>query len=136
MTLALAALLVVALANLALLGGAAGAADGCQRDHSRSDGYGGTLGLLAFGGYRGWTAAQTLTELFVGQISLRQEQLDALRRRHFLLSAAMSGIGDAVITADVGGRITFLNPVAEKLTAWQEQDALGREVKARPHPGG
>ena len=42
---------------------------------------------------------------------------------------ALSGIGDAVIMADVGGRITFLNPVAEKLTAWQEQDALGREVK-------
>ena len=68
-------------------------------------------------------------EHFDAQMGQRQEQLDALRRRHFLLSATLSGVGDAVIIADIGGRITFLNPVAEKLTAWQETDAVGREVK-------
>jgi len=87
------------------------------------------FGLLAGGAYRGWNAALTLAERFAGQNTLRQEQLDALRRRHFLLSATLSGVGDAVIAADNSGRITFLNPIAEKLTGWDEQDAMGREVK-------
>ncbi len=88
------------------------------------------LALLAFGGYQGWSAVQRLSAAFAGRIGRQQERLSALRRRQFLLSATLNGVGDAVITADVGGRITFLNSVAEKLTAWQEADAVGREVKA------
>lgn len=34
-------------------------------------------------------------------------------------------IGDAVLTTDAGGRVTFMNPVAEAMTGWTLQDAIG-----------
>jgi PAS domain S-box-containing protein len=37
-------------------------------------------------------------------------------------------IGDAVICTDVGGNITFLNPVAERMTGWPLKDAAGRAM--------
>ena len=39
-------------------------------------------------------------------------------------------IGDAVICTDVGGNITFLNVVAEKLTGWSWREAAGRSMTA------
>jgi len=37
-------------------------------------------------------------------------------------------IGDAVIATDLQGRVTFMNPVAETLTGWNSQDAIGRDI--------
>ncbi len=37
-------------------------------------------------------------------------------------------IGDAIICTDPSGDITFLNRVAEHLTAWSEQEATGRPI--------
>ncbi len=38
---------------------------------------------------------------------------------------ALASIGDAVITADVNGGVTFLNPVAESVTGWKLAEATG-----------
>ncbi len=38
---------------------------------------------------------------------------------------ALESIGDAVITTDERGRITFLNPIAESLTGWSAKAASG-----------
>src|SRR4029078_10849287 len=38
-------------------------------------------------------------------------------------------IGDAVITTDTDGRVTFVNPVADGLTGWLSADAVGRPVE-------
>ena len=37
----------------------------------------------------------------------------------------LASIGDAVIATDTGGRVTFLNPVAEQLTGWPLDEARG-----------
>jgi PAS domain S-box-containing protein len=42
-----------------------------------------------------------------------------------LLRVTLSSIGDAVITTDKEIRVTFLNPVAESLTGWTQEDAAG-----------
>jgi PAS domain S-box-containing protein len=38
-------------------------------------------------------------------------------------------IGDAVITTNSFGQVLYLNPVAEKLTGWTEQDALNKPIQ-------
>ena len=40
----------------------------------------------------------------------------------------LASIGDAVITTDTSGAITFLNRAAEALTGWTTQEALGRSI--------
>jgi PAS domain S-box-containing protein len=41
------------------------------------------------------------------------------------LRVTLSSIGDAVITTDTSGRVTFLNPVAQSLTGWTLDEASG-----------
>jgi PAS domain S-box-containing protein len=48
-----------------------------------------------------------------------------LRESEARASRILHSIGDAVIVTDAEARITRMNPVAEQLTGWLEQDALG-----------
>jgi diguanylate cyclase (GGDEF)-like protein/PAS domain S-box-containing protein len=45
-----------------------------------------------------------------------------------LLSVTLESIGDAVITTNARGQITWLNPVAERLTGWTSLEAIGRAL--------
>lgn len=45
-----------------------------------------------------------------------------------MAEVTLHSIGDAVITTDRYGRVTYLNPVAEKLTGWSQSDAIGRFI--------
>jgi len=47
----------------------------------------------------------------------------ALEEERGLLHTTLASIGDGVIVTDGGGRVTFLNPVAEALTGWTTADA-------------
>ena len=49
----------------------------------------------------------------------------ALAESRELLQVTLESIGDAVITTDLKGAITWLNPVAERLTGWLNAEALG-----------
>jgi PAS domain S-box-containing protein len=40
----------------------------------------------------------------------------------------LRSIGDAVITTDIEGRITYVNEVAESITGWSHNDALGQPL--------
>ncbi len=53
---------------------------------------------------------------------------DALRQSEESLSATLYSIGDAVLATDEHARITRINSVAERLTGWTEQDAVGRPI--------
>lgn len=49
----------------------------------------------------------------------------ALHERREWLRVTLSSIGDAVITTDAEGVVTFLNPVAQALTGWTMEEAAG-----------
>ncbi len=40
----------------------------------------------------------------------------------------LKSIGDAVIATDGFGKITFMNPIAEKLTRWSQDNAIGKSL--------
>ncbi|RMH69630.1 MAG: PAS domain S-box protein [Gemmatimonadetes bacterium] len=52
----------------------------------------------------------------------------ALAEEKERLAVTLQSIGDAVITTDTHGHIVSLNPVAEELTGWQQEDAVGRDL--------
>jgi PAS domain S-box-containing protein len=41
----------------------------------------------------------------------------------------LRSIGDAVITTDIDGRITYINGIAESLTGWSQVEALGQPLE-------
>lgn len=51
-----------------------------------------------------------------------------LAEQHELLRVTLQSIGDAVITTDAWGLVTWLNPVAERMTGWLSAEAKGRPV--------
>jgi PAS domain S-box-containing protein len=59
--------------------------------------------------------------------AMRRAQRRASERRE-ILQVTLRSIGDAVITTDNDGRVTYLNAVAESLTGWMQQDALGQRL--------
>jgi len=44
------------------------------------------------------------------------------------LAVTLNSIGDAVVATDAEGRVTRLNPLAERLTGWTQAQAMGRLV--------
>lgn len=42
----------------------------------------------------------------------------------------LASIGDAVLTTDVGGNVTYINPVAEMMTGWSNEQAQGLEIES------
>ncbi|WP_319585250.1 response regulator [uncultured Desulfobulbus sp.] len=73
-----------------------------------------------------------------------RETRSSLARSEENLRITLHSIGDAVITTDIGGRITRMNPVAENLTGWPFIEAAGKplvevlrlidDVARKPHP--
>ena len=73
------------------------------------------------------TAGQPpLILLTIEDVTIRHQAEATLRQQRDLLTVTLGSIGDAVLTTDPHGRITFLNPVAEALTGWPLQDVLGQ----------
>jgi PAS domain S-box-containing protein len=59
----------------------------------------------------------------------RRRQVEAeLRTQREWLHVTLTSIGDAVITTDEAGRVTLMNPTAEKLTGWTAEEAEGRPL--------
>ncbi len=63
------------------------------------------------------------------EISLYKHQMEQqLREREQWLATTLKSIGDAVITTDSEGLVTFMNPVAETLTCWKQEEVLGNDL--------
>lgn len=64
----------------------------------------------------------------VTDISDRKRMEDEQFNEKERMRLTLQSIGDAVVSADAQGKITYLNPVAERLTGWQAFDAAGHNV--------
>lgn len=62
----------------------------------------------------------------VTDISDRKRMEHELFEEKERIRLTLQSIGDAVVCADAQGRVTFLNPVAERLTGWKVQEAVGQ----------
>ncbi len=63
------------------------------------------------------------------EIALHKHRVDKkLKEKKKWLALTLKSIGDGVITTDTEGVITFMNPVAESLTAWEKEEALGKNI--------
>ena len=64
----------------------------------------------------------------VTDITERKRMEDELFREKERMRLTLHSIGDAVICTDAEGRITYINPVAQRMTGWQAFDAAGHDV--------
>ncbi|MGC3980312.1 MAG: EAL domain-containing protein [Steroidobacteraceae bacterium] len=53
---------------------------------------------------------------------------EALFREKESAQITLQSIGDGVITTDAHGQVEYLNPIAESLTGWRVEDAMGRSI--------
>jgi PAS domain S-box-containing protein len=57
-----------------------------------------------------------------------KESYEKLREKNQWLAAVIESIGDAVIATDPEGTIRLMNPIAEALTGWKQNEALGEPL--------
>jgi PAS domain S-box-containing protein len=62
------------------------------------------------------------------EIIRRRRAEDALRDQWEWLRVTLESIGDAVIATDTLGQVTFMNPVAQDLTGWTQEESVGRPL--------
>ena len=62
-------------------------------------------------------------------ITERKLYEEALFREKESAQITLQSIGDGVITTDASSTIDYINPVAEELTGWRLEDAMGRPVE-------
>lgn len=66
---------------------------------------------------------------YVYDITKRKTAEDLLANEKEKLQVTLNSIADAVITTDIKGKIDFMNPVAEILTGWTNEEAQGESCK-------
>jgi two-component system cell cycle sensor histidine kinase/response regulator CckA len=63
------------------------------------------------------------------EIALYKHKMEKkLKESKQWLSAVINGIGDAVIATDTGGLVNVMNPIAEALTGWKQEEASGKPL--------
>jgi PAS domain S-box-containing protein len=89
----------------------------------------GELGLTIYANVVGLIAYAFTCALIIMIGEAMQRARAAAGERGELLEVTLHSIGDAVITTDIEGRVTSLNPVAEALTGWRNDEAAGKPLE-------
>jgi PAS domain S-box-containing protein len=77
---------------------------------------------------RGEIGGEQLFTVILRDITERKQAEEALRASEERWATTLQSIGDAVISTDAAGRIDFMNEIAQKLTGWPLQEALGKHL--------
>ncbi|MGB6136304.1 MAG: EAL domain-containing protein [Shewanella sp.] len=68
-----------------------------------------------------------VTVVDVSEVKHAKQALYSEKER---LRVTLNSIGDAVIATDTRGLITFMNPIAERMTGWRIKDALHQKIES------
>jgi len=64
----------------------------------------------------------------VRNMAERKTAEELLFREKERAQVTLDSIGDAVLSTDLEGKVTYLNVVAEKITGWTREEAAGKEI--------
>ncbi len=84
------------------------------------------LGIVASAGLVGLLFWQRQEKTYFKALYDSEAEQLRIAARH---SITLQAIGDAVIVTDKDGRVELLNPVAESLTGWHNEDARGKPLE-------
>ncbi len=84
-------------------------------------------GLLAV--ILGVAGTLVLLQLVLRNLNVRDDLEREAERHRQWLQVTLHSIGDGLITTDLDGRVTILNPVAEQLTGWSANEAIGQPLE-------
>ena len=90
----------------------------------------GGLGLEVPANVVGLVAYLFTCALIVGFGEATRKAQALANEQRELLHVTLASIGDAVITTDINGHVTYLNAVAESVTGWTRRAAAGRPLDA------
>ncbi len=65
----------------------------------------------------------------IQDVTDRKEMEHTIFREKEQLKTTLLSLGEGVISTDSKGNILILNPVAEDLTGWQQDDAIGKKIE-------
>ena len=77
---------------------------------------------------KGNITPERLEQAVRGAIRIANAHRDAKEARE-RLTITLNSIADAVITVDLAGKITYLNPAAEELTGWPSSEGIGQPLE-------
>jgi len=90
----------------------------------------GSLELDDLGTVIGLVAYLFTCAVIIGFAEARRTAQRRANERRELLQVTLASIGDAVVTTDIDGRVTYLNAVAGSLTGWKPEEAEGQPLEA------
>lgn len=92
---------------------------------------GSLVGLIALGGVLTFTTRRALLQLahsYNTALQSAEQNEQNLYTQRELFRSTLASIGDAVISTDAQGRVSFMNAVAETLTGWTSDQAVGKPI--------
>lgn len=88
----------------------------------------GTEFPIEFNQHRLETGRDALTLVTVRDLTGWRRAQEALYREKEQAFVTLSSIADGIITTDLAGMITYMNPTAERLSGWRTTEALGQPL--------
>jgi PAS domain S-box-containing protein len=70
-----------------------------------------------------------LSATYERHLQAEEQQQQQLRESREWFQITLKSLGEAVVSTDREGNISFINPVAQKLTEWQYETARGRPLR-------
>jgi PAS domain S-box-containing protein len=69
-----------------------------------------------------------LSSTYEKHLKAEAEKTRLLQESRESYRITLTSLGDAVVATDAWGKVSFINPVAEKLTGWDHEAAIGRPL--------